>query len=514
MKSLTLAALLIGTAVCTAAPPTPTGLAPLAMQRGTTATFDIQGTLGDRPLEIWCSRPDLTFTVSADKPQLEVTAPAEAPPGLIWIRLHNAEGASEPLPLLIDTSPQLMEQEPNNHHREAQVVDALPRTIQGVLHKGGEDDTFRVALNSGEQLIASVAAHEAFNTPADCVVQILSADGFVLAQNDDDHGDDPLLAFTAPLDGDYFVRVFAFPADPNSTINFAGGADYRYLLTLTTGPYIDALTTPGGTDKPIGWNLTEGLDVAATPGWHWLSPTADKATSFGQFADGLWTIEPNQSVTAAVSAPGSSVTARLQATKGTSYRFRVAAQELGSQLDPVLNITDAAGAVIKEVDDKSREVRDVDLISKAPADGEFRLAIADRFGHAGDRYFFQLSVEIESPQVELTLAANRFVLKKDAPLEIPVTITRTGGFDQQIVIQALDLPEGVTSEPVTSEPKGDSSKSVKLILKADNAAAFNGPIRIAAFPDASAEATPLVIATTNWPIPRWKSEQVWLTVLQ
>ena len=75
---------------------------------------------------------------------------------------------------------------------------------------------------------------------ADATLQILSPVGFVLAQNDDERGVDPLLAFTAPTAGAYVVRTFAFPPTANSSINFAGGDAFVYRLTLTTEAFVDA----------------------------------------------------------------------------------------------------------------------------------------------------------------------------------------------------------------------------------------------------------------------------------
>ena len=61
----------------------------------------------------------------------------------------------------------------------------------------------------------------------------------MLEQMEDTLWFDPRIVFTAPEDGTYYVRTFAFPADPNSTIQFAGAASYIYRLTLTTGPFVD-----------------------------------------------------------------------------------------------------------------------------------------------------------------------------------------------------------------------------------------------------------------------------------
>ena len=97
----------------------------------------------------------------------------------------------------------------------------------------------------------------------DAVLQVVSADGFVLAQNDDDVGRDPRIVFEAPAAGTYIVRLFAFPATPDSSIRFAGGSAFVYRLTLTTGGFLDhAFPLAVGRDGPraveaIGWNIPE-----------------------------------------------------------------------------------------------------------------------------------------------------------------------------------------------------------------------------------------------------------------
>ena len=112
-------------------------------------------------------------------------------------------------------------------------------------------DGFAVALTRGQTLVASLEAERHLGSPMDAVLQVVSPDGFVLAQNDDDIGRDPRIVFEAPSAGTYIVRLFAFPAKPDSSIRFAGGSDYVYRLTLTTGGFIDyAFPLAVGRDGP------------------------------------------------------------------------------------------------------------------------------------------------------------------------------------------------------------------------------------------------------------------------
>jgi hypothetical protein len=73
----------------------------------------------------------------------------------------------------------------------------------------------------------------------DAVLQVVSAAGFVLAQNDDAVGRDSRIIFEAPARGTYIVRLFAFPSTPDQRIRFAGGDAFVYRLTLTTGGFLE-----------------------------------------------------------------------------------------------------------------------------------------------------------------------------------------------------------------------------------------------------------------------------------
>src|SRR5262249_31133525 len=94
----------------------------------------------------------------------------------------------------------------------------------------------------------------------------------------DDHGLDPQITFTALKEGRYVVRTFAFPSAPDSSIRFAGGENYVYRLTLTTGGFADhafplavSRAEPGEVEV-IGWN------VAAEARKLLVRPNADAVT--------------------------------------------------------------------------------------------------------------------------------------------------------------------------------------------------------------------------------------------
>ena len=116
-----------------AAPPAITAVSPPAVQVGTTATLALAGKPGNAPIEAWCDRPELSVSMTGEKPQLQVEVPADAVPGLCWLRFYNAEGCTAPVPLLVGVLPQVDDKEPNNLPREAQELKSLPVAVQGVL---------------------------------------------------------------------------------------------------------------------------------------------------------------------------------------------------------------------------------------------------------------------------------------------------------------------------------------------------------------------------------------------
>lgn len=501
-----------------AAPPAATGLRPPGVQRGTTARVELTGSLGTRPVRAWCDRPDVTVVVDPDKEALEITAAAEARPGLAWVRLYNAEGAGDLLPLHVGLVPELAEVEPNNRLREATPVESLPVTIPGVLHRSGEVDVFRVVLSSGQTLAALLDAHETLGSPMDGVLQIVSDQGFVVAQNDDHHGLDPLVAWRAEEGGVVYVRLFAFPAEPSSTINFAGGNEYAYRLTLTPGPLIEQVLppdAPGEAPRCLGWNLPEtGLDPANTPGLHWIADRTRTSDHEGgeevseQAAAGE--LERDRAVVGRIAERGESDVYRFTAKQEESLRLQVEARCFWSPLDPVLTLLDASGNRLREVDDLARENLDVDLVWKAPADGEYRAVVTDRYGHGGGSYVYRLSLSPERPRVTLKVSSDRFVLKPGETREVAVTVDRQGGFAEELTITAADLPDGVEGTPVVSQASGGTAKQVTLKLQAKEGAVFHGPIRIVG--RRGDEHAPEFAARAETRLPGRTTTQLWLTV--
>jgi hypothetical protein len=517
-----------------AAPPEVTALSPSGGQRGTEVRVQFIGKADAANVQVWSDRPGIEFVSPDGKDAVKLKIAADAPLGTAWLRFHNAEGASSLRPFVIGAAPEMPETEPNDDLPRANAPAQLPVTINGVLQKSGEVDAFRIALKKGETLMAVVAARQSLGSPMDGVLQISDAAGFVLEQNNDRHGFDPQVALAAPQDGDYFVRVFAFPADPNTSIQFSGAPTYVYRLTLTSGPLMDhvmpcaVLSNQPASVRPFGFHLPPDPGELSLPpmpnGVHPVFQAGWESTAKVLFTPSPPVIEQEPNPLAqpqpamipgvlcgVVGEPKDVDAWKFSAKAGQRFALRLTAKELDSALDAVVRIYDSAGQKLAEVDDAPQDEADAVLDFAAPKDGDYLVAITDRFAHGGRDYWYALTVAEPQASAVLSAAADHFTIKAETPLEIPVTIERRQGYALPIKIAVEGLPDGITAEAVASEPSGDSSKMVKLAVKSTRMEPWSGPIRIVgrAEGDAIAERT----AECKSPATGELLPRFWLTAL-
>lgn len=516
-----------------AAPPKLDFLFPAGASRGTTATVTAHGTFEKWPPQVWCDRTDITIAAAAEKGKLAVTLPADAPPGICWFRLYDAEGAGALRPFMLGMIPEVIETEPNNEFSKAQVLNSTNVTVNGQLEKLQDVDCFAVSLKQGQTLVASMEAHQTLGSPMDGVLQIVSPNGFVLERNDDDHGLDPQIVFPAPADGTYIVRALAFPAETNANMALAGAPNFVYRLTLTTGAFVDhawpnAAAPSGPAETQVfGWNIPDALQRLPLA----VATGKPVVTLFAPALANVITlpIEPHavvvenqpsgprepQELQSPVTLTGRIAEVhevdayRVALHKGEAIHIRVEAREIGSPLDPVLTVMDAAGKTLQSVDD-SQNSRDAELAFTAPADGQYQIAIGDLHRRGGWRFVYRLTLTRPQPDFQASVAAETFTLTPGKPLEIPVTITRSGGFAEEIEFAAVGLPAGIMATPVKSSGQGDTAKSVKLVLTGA-AAPWSGLLHITARSVGEAKLSHKAQAPISG-LPA-KTTDLWLTVV-
>ncbi len=523
--------LAIWSAQALAAAPEVKSIFPLGGSLGATVDVALTGNLPQPGTQVWSDRPGLSFDVVENGKSLKVTVAKDAAPGLHWLRFHNAEGASGLVPFVVGTLPEVAEVEPNNVLAKAQVV-ATSSVINGKLGESGDVDAYSIPLKAGQQFVAAVDSNWRLAAPVDVVLQVLSPDGGVYEQNDDDHGNDPFVTFTVPRDGNWIVRLFGFPATPDSSFRFIGGANMAYRLTLTTGGFanhaVPSVVPPDGSGKVTlaGWNIgADQQSLGVGPfGAPWLGGDAIGntvrvdvfrgiiLTEQTELAPGSQELSSGSVICGVISKPREEDRYRFTVKKGQKLEFDVDARSLGHPLDPAVRIFNSEKKVVAESDDAPGKEADPLLKFNVPADGEYTIGIRDIFGTGSARHAYRLACRQTLPTCNVTVKSDTFVVEPDKPLEVPVTIARVDGFAEEVAISVESLPKGITVESVTSAAKGDTAAAVKLILKSDGSEAFSGPIKIIG-KHAKDEGQPLVAAFTNATF-KTDVRQFWLTVIK
>jgi hypothetical protein len=484
----------LATSVASAAPPTLTYLFPAGAQRGTTVELTAAGTFERWPVQAWINGKGIEVKPARDKGKLTITVAADVVPGTYWLRLFDAEGASALRPFLVGTLPEVLEQEPNDDFKRPQQL-ASSSVVNGRLEKPGDVDCFALKLRKAQTLVASLEANRTLGSPMDGILQVLSADGFVLEQNNDFHGLDPQVAFTAPKDGTYVVRTFAFPAQPDASIRFMGADTYIYRLTLTTGGFADhvfplAVTrTAPGVVELVGWNIPDAArKLTVKPGderdSYLVHPEVANAvpirvelhatisqdrTNDHQHPQ---TIPLPATISGRLERPADVHAYRFEAEKGRRLTIQAEAQTLGFPLTPTLHLTDADGKSLAQAAPAALG-RDPELAYTVPRDGLYQVELRDLHAGGGARHLYRLRVVFAEPDFELKLATDRFTLTPGKPLDIPVTIDRRNGFNGEVEVVAEGLPEGVNAAVA---PAGATAKSVMLRLTGGGT--VSGPFRV------------------------------------
>ena len=549
-----LAAMLVATSLSIvstawAAPPTLTFLFPAGGQRGTKVTVTCAGAFA-WPVKVWA--PGLEVVPAKEAGKLDITIPKDLAADRVWLRLYNAEGASSAAPFLIDNLKEINEQEPNDDARTAQILADPNVIVNGVLAKAADVDCFAVRLTAGQTLVAHADANTRLGSPMDAVLQVTTADGIVLAENNDDVHLDPRLTFTPTKSGTYVVRIFAFSSTPNTSIQLSGGANYIYRLTLTTGPFIThavPLSAPHakpGTVEVFGWNLPPKTIVPIVPfggpkfaehqeceflndlrlptesrlGFAFAPQFAGAArvrlTSHAVLSASAQT-DPKKpttlalpsSVTGWLRTPRQIDTFRVPLKNGQQFVVAVETNSLNFPFDPAAQLTDPGGAVVAKAADIGPN-REAVFSYAAAKDGDYLLTVSDRFRQGGERFFYRLTVYLEEPDFEMSVATDALVVTPGKSTELPIKIQRRGGSVGPITIQAVGLPPGVTAAPVASEPMGPTAAAVTLKLSTTGIA-FSGPLRIA-----GKASQPKVIERFARTAPRLGVvfESIWLTVVE
>lgn len=167
--------------------------------------------------------------------QFSVAIAQDVPPGVYDIRAIGTFGMSNPRSFVVGDLAEIKEQPGNNVQEKAMAVD-LNAVINGTAD-GSNSDWYKFAAKAGQRILIDVWA-ERIDSRMDGTLALHDASGRQLQRSHDVNRRDPFIDFTAPADGEYFLKVYDFV--------YGGGPEYFYRLTIGAQPHIDFIMPPAG----------------------------------------------------------------------------------------------------------------------------------------------------------------------------------------------------------------------------------------------------------------------------
>jgi len=381
-------------------PPAIARIWPVGIQRGTTATFTLDGrNLSDIKAVVFDSAgisakvmqitdaeeekrvlpPGLVETeapVPKGKRQMaaiEVTAAIDVTPGLHWFRVRTPLGTSNLWPFDAGSFPEVFAREKSTERADVQPRPAnLPATLVGTIAVPGQKDSYAFDGRAGEELVFQVVASR-LGSKLESLLVLRNDSGKVLAESGQyETRADAVLTYKLPQAGKYTLSI--------TDREKGGSADHFYRIDAGPLPYITQVFPLGvragepATVSVTGVNLGDMREVKVTPpaaakGWITMPLKVKSNGSWSldtvKLAVGndpeLLEQEPNNSPAQArtVSLPvtinghiyGGAKDGgmadedyfRFHARKDQKLTIEVAAARLGSPLDSVIEVLDTQG---------------------------------------------------------------------------------------------------------------------------------------------------------------------------
>lgn len=426
---------------------------------------------------------------SAKQLKVKVIIDAKAPLGERELRIVTPGGVSNKVDLNVTFLPVAAEAEPNTPAKPLAVT--LPATITGVINGGADIDAFKFSAKKGERLVFEVFAQR-MGSALDASLKLYDPAGREVARGEDDIGTDALIAYEIPADGDYLLEL--------NDLQYRGGGNYRYRINAGAIPYARAAFPMGGKRGSIvevkltGWNLPAAsmkvdltdkpvgrTQVFATPDGV-ANPIPFEVTDHSEFIE----VEPNADHTQAnvlsstpmsgdtptivsgvIEQPGDVDVFRFKIEKPVKLRFSVDAIRLGSSLDALITLRDAAGNVIARQDDAAPGT-DAALVRDFTP-GDYHVAITDLTSLGGPTFGYRLSIAPPAPPTpdfSVRFFPDTIRLHRGGRTLVQCEVFRSGGFGGPVTIALKDPPAGVSAAPVEI-PAGPASGLFVIEAKQD-----------------------------------------------
>jgi hypothetical protein len=402
-----------------------------------------------------------------------ITVADDAPIGTAyWDISCAAGGSSATLPFLIGSLDEFVESESNSKPETAEPIE-LPVTVNGQIHGERDLDYFRFELLTGQVVYCEMLARR-IGSQLEPTVVLLDSAGQPVPYQEDQLGDDPLLAFKAPADGHYLLQV--------GNVSHHGSPAHVYRVNLTlkaTAPTVFPTGAPAGVPTTFSFTVLSG-DGDVTTWERELTLSAEQGDTF-MYVDELLAntiplrvLPPDTSTNQASIRVGQVSNGHASPNSRNVYALPI---ETSVPLDVRVISESAAGGpslvVMEIVDPNGKSIHRTNLspptgsvkayhFIEKPLVGTYEISISNLDGPSERKTgSYQLEVLPANPDFRLLAGRDCLGVTQGGSIEIPITVTRIGGFAGPIEVKLHASAGDITVENSTI-PAGKSSVKLKL----------------------------------------------------
>ena len=413
------------------------------------------------------------------------------PDGLVRWQVANANGASQTAVFYVGRGQEIVE---NRSRDLPQRLPALPVAVSGRLSRLTEVDRYEVVADADGLISVDLMARR-LGSGFNGTIEVRDASGEVLADFADTQGLDGGLTFAARSGKTYEIALH--------DADFQGDRAFVYRLAVTRGPRVLATLPSQGrrgasmdvefvgvgvqSGKPVLESARQTVVFPADAGLASHSHTLK--TPFGDVdvSIPLGDLDEQSRVEQGLVRAPLAITNIMppeidqqrfswNVAKDEYWKIDLQSRGIGGRLDVGLTIVDPEGKPVAESDDLPGTT-DAGLEFRSGLGGPYTClvrSLASRLATLDEVY--RLEIRRAEPDFSLTLP-QQIPLPLGGNGEIAVAVTRSGGFDGEIVLAAEGLPPGVSATGEWKVPAGKNEAKVTL-KSAPDAAVVAAPIRV------------------------------------
>jgi hypothetical protein len=411
--------------------------------------------------------------------KLKLTVATDAQLGIREYRLASKRGISSVGQLVVVSDPVVTETSVNNTPVQAQAI-KLPCVVAGRLEAIEDVDYFKFEALAGQTVTFEVYCarlqdkiHD-LQKHAKPMLTLYDGDGRELAANDHFYFADPLLSYTVPKTGTYYLQIRESTYD--------GDSRWVYALIATNRPYASHVYPMAGNPgkvievEPVGSAKVKkarvSLKVPARLGTQQVqldidgiktNPVTFIVSSLPQALEQEPNDEPARATRITLPAGINGRIGRprdldhfvFAAKKNKTIAFELMARRFGtllnSSLHGVLEIMDMKGSVLA-ANDLTHADSEARLIFTPAADSDYILRVRDLNSKGGDSYVYHVKADWARQDFSLRCDPDKAMIGPGSGTAWYVHVVRSNGFAGPVEIDVKGLPKGVSASPLTIPP--------------------------------------------------------------